>query len=131
MGMNHSHGFKVTRGYVKMDFTPAWELNKKIIDFVFFSNAQSKQGKAKDLEEPKDKLFRITPKMMISAKAYYMGEVLAELEDVGFNTVDQVIESLIRRLPDVVPNRGAVQFRIVNEDSSREVVYTRTKGKGF
>jgi integrase len=131
MGMNHSHGFKVTRGYVKMDFTPAWELNKKIIDFVFFSNAQSKQGKAKDLEEPKDKLFRITPKMMISAKAYYMGEVLAELEDVGFNTVDQVIESLIRRLPDVVPNRGAVQFRIVNKDSSREVVYTRTKGKGF
>jgi uncharacterized protein (UPF0297 family) len=69
--------------------------------------------------------------MMISAKAYYMGEVLAELEDVGFNTVDQVIESLIRRLPDVVPNRGAVQFRIVNKDSSREVVYTRTKGKGF
>jgi uncharacterized protein (UPF0297 family) len=131
MGMNHSHGFKVTRGYVKMDFTPAWELNKKIIDFVFFSNAQSKQGKAKDLEEPKDKLFRITSKMMISAKAYYMGEVLAELEDVGFNTVDQVIESLIRRLPDVVPNRGAVQFRIVNKDSSREVVYTRTKGKGF
>ena len=42
-GMNHSHGLNVTRGYVKIDFTPAWELNAKVIDFVFFSNAPSKQ----------------------------------------------------------------------------------------
>lgn len=25
-GMNHSHGLNITRGYVKIDFTPAWEL---------------------------------------------------------------------------------------------------------
>ena len=49
--MNHSHGFKVTRGYVKVDFTPAWELNARIIDFIFFSNKPSKQGLAKDLDE--------------------------------------------------------------------------------
>ena len=41
-GMNHSHGFNVTRGYLKLDFTPAWELNAKIIDFIFFSNKKSK-----------------------------------------------------------------------------------------
>lgn len=34
-GMNHSHGFNITRGYVKLDFTPAWELNAKVIDFIF------------------------------------------------------------------------------------------------
>lgn len=131
-GMNHTHGFKVTRGYVKMDFTPAWELNKKIIEFVFFSNARSKQGKAKDLEETKDKLFRVTPKMLICAKAYYMGEVLAQIEDVGFSNVDQVVKALARRMPlDSVPDRATVQFRLVNKDSGREVVYEHTKGKGF
>lgn len=34
-GMNHSHGLNVTRGYVKLDFTPAWNLNAKVIDFIF------------------------------------------------------------------------------------------------
>lgn len=60
--MNHSHGFNITRGYVKIDFTPAWNLNAKVIDFIFFSDEKSKQGKAKDLEETEDKLFRISKK---------------------------------------------------------------------
>ena len=70
-GMNHSHGFNVTRGYLKLDFTPAWELNAKIIDFIFFSNKKSKQGKARDLEAPEEKLFRISKKMMIYGRAYF------------------------------------------------------------
>lgn len=64
-GLNHSHGMNVTRGYVKIDFSPAWRLNAKIIDFIFFSDKKSKQGKARDLEAPADKMFRITKKMMI------------------------------------------------------------------
>ena len=40
-GMNHSHGLNVTRGYVKIDFSPAWRLNAKVIDFVFFSDKPS------------------------------------------------------------------------------------------
>lgn len=43
-GMNHSHGLNITRGYVKIDFTPDWELNAKVIDFIFFSSKKSKQG---------------------------------------------------------------------------------------
>ena len=75
--MNHSHRHTVTRGYIKIDFSPAWELNKKVIDFIFFSNAKSKQGEAKNLNCPKDKLFRLSPKAMIYARAYFRGEVLA------------------------------------------------------
>lgn len=40
--LNHSGGHKVTRGYVKIDFTPAWELNDRVLDFVFFSDKPSK-----------------------------------------------------------------------------------------
>ncbi len=130
-GMNHSHGLKVTRGYVKLDFTPAWELNAKVIDFVFFSNAPSKQGRAKDIEEPEDKLFRLSKKMMVYARAYFKGEVVAELTDIGFGTVDAVIKALAEKLPANIPQGCEVQFRIKNCDSGREVVYERTKGKGF
>lgn len=130
-GMNHSHGLKVTRGYVKIDFTPAWELNAKVIEFVFFSNARSKQGKAKDIEQSEEKLFRLSKKMMVYARAYYKGEVLVELTDIGFGTVDAVIEALANKLPGTIPTRAAVQFRIKNVDSGREAVYERTKGKGF
>lgn len=130
-GMNHSHGLKVTRGYVKIDFSPAWKLNAKVIDFIFFSDAPSKQGQAKDVEAPQDKMFRISKKMMIRGRAYFKGKVLAELNDIGFGTVDAVIEALAKQLPNDIPVGCTVHFRIENCDSQREVVYERTKGKGF
>ena len=130
-GMSHSHGYRVTRGYVKLDFTPAWELNAKVIDFIFFSDEKSKQGKAKDLEESKEIFFRISKKMMIYARAYLKGKVIAEVTDIGFNTVDDVIDRLVKQFPNDIPPGCAVQFRLTNCDSQKEIVYERTKGKGF
>ena len=129
--MNHSHGNRVTRGYIKIDFTPAWELNEKVVDFILFSKKRSKQGLTKDIDESKERLFRLSPKMMVYARAYYKGDVLAEITDIGFGTVDAVIAALVPKLPDTIPTRAAVQFRIKNVDSGREAVYERTKGKGF
>ena len=130
-GMNHSHGFAVTRGYMKPDFTPAWELNAKIIEFIFFTDKPSKQGKALDLEEPAGKLFRLSPKKMVYARAYYKGKVIGEVTDIGFGTIDDVIKRLVPSFPTDIPEGGAVQFRIQNLDSQSEAVYERTKGKGF
>ncbi len=130
-GMNHSHGLKVTRGYVKIDYSPAWRLNAKVIDFVFFTDKPSKQGRAKDIDEPEEKLFRLSKKMMVYARAYFKGAVLAELTDIGFNNVDEVIKVLAAKLPKDIAAGCAVQFRIQNCDKGTEVVYERTKGKGF
>lgn len=130
-GLNHSHGYNITRGYVRIDFSPAWELNEKIIEFVFFSNKKSKQGKAKDLEEPKDAQFRITPKMMIYGRTYFKGNLIAEVTDIGFKTVEDVINRMIPKLPDTIPDGCTVHFRLKNIDSQKEVIYERTKGKGF
>ena len=130
-GMNHSHGMNVTRGYVKLDFTPAWKLNAKVIEFIFFSNKKSKQGKAQDIEASADKLFRITKKMMIYGRAYFKGDVVGELTDIGFDTVDDVISALVMQLPRDIPTGCTVQFRLLNCDSQKEVVYERSKGKGF
>lgn len=91
-GMNHSHGLNVTRGYVKLDFSPAWNLNAKVIDFIFFSDKPSKQGLAVDLNSrTEEKLFRISKKMMIYGRAYFKGKVIAELTDIGFGTVAGII----------------------------------------
>lgn len=130
-GMNHSHGFNTTRGYVKLDFSPAWQLNAKVINFIFFSDEKSKQGKARDLEASGDKLFRISPKMMIYGRAYFKGKVVGELTDIGFSNVEEVIAELIKQLPKDIPVGCTVQFRLTNCDSQKEVVYERSKGKGF
>lgn len=131
-GMNHSHGFKVTRGYVKIDFTPAWNLNAKVIDFIFFSDKKSKQGKkAYGVDEPQDKMFRISKKMMIYGRAYFKGKVVGEVTDIGFSTVEDVIAVLAKQLPRDIPKGCNVQFRLTNCDSQKEVVYERSKGKGF
>lgn len=130
-GMNHSHGLKVTRGYVKIDYSPAWRLNAKVIDFIFFTDRPSKQGRAKDIDEPEEKLFRLSKKMMVYARAYFKGAVLAELTDIGFSNVEEVIKALAAKLPKDIATGCAVQFRIQNCDKGTEVVYERTKGKGF
>lgn len=129
--MNHSRGLNVTRGYVKIDFSPAWTLNAKVIDFIFFTEKESKQGKAKDLDERQDKYFRISPKMLVQGRAYFKGKVLAEIMDTGYSNVEQVISALVPMLPDSIPMRAAIQFRIDNLDHETHVVYERTKGKGF
>jgi len=131
-GMNHSHGFNVTRGYVKIDFSPAWRLNAKVIDFIFYSDKKSKQGvKAYGLDEKQDKMFRISKRMMIYGRAYFKGKVVGEVTDIGFNTVDDVIAVLVKQLPSDIPTGCNVQFRLTNCDSQNEVVYERSKGKGF
>ena len=40
-GLNHSIN-RMAKVYVKIDFTPAWILNEKVIDFVFFTDQESK-----------------------------------------------------------------------------------------
>lgn len=129
--MNHSHGHTVTRGYIKLDFTPAWELNAKVIDFVLFSTKKSKQGMADDIDNPVDKQFKLSPKRMVYARAYFQGAVIAEVTDIGFSNVDEVMQRLVPKFPSTIPMRSEVTFRIKDVDTEKEGIYVRTKGKGF
>lgn len=136
--MNHTQGHGVTRGYIKLDFTPAWTLNERVVDFVFH------QGKACELGHEdcsgdagvmenamEEDRIGLTPKAMVYARAYFRGEVLAEVCDIGFRMVDEIIARLVKKMPDEIPDRCAVQFRVRNIDADREAVYEREKGKGF
>lgn len=124
--MNHSSGHKVTRGYIKLDFTPAWVLNEKVVDFIFFTDKPSMRERQE--EEPH---FRLSFRYQIHGEAYFQGKKLAEFTDTGYNNVDEVIAKLASELPDDIPARSMVMFKIENMDKGQTVVYQRMKGKGF
>lgn len=127
--MNHSHRQSVTRGYVIPDFTPAWELNEKVIDFVFFSDATSRRMEREKPEE--EGLFRISPKMLIRAAAFFQGRCLANFEDIGYSNIEEVTKALVNQFHADIPDRSMVQFKIVNLDNGKVHVYEHQKGKGF
>ena len=127
-GMNHASGHKVTRGYVKIDFTPAWVLNEKVVDFIFFST--EKGARQKHTEEA-DTFERFSAKQMMKGTVYFRGKKLGEVHDIGFNNVDEIIAALVPYVPADVPTRSMVQFRIENCDKQQTAIYERMKGKGF
>lgn len=127
--MNHSHRQSVTRGYVIPDFTPAWELNERVIDFILFSDATSRRM---EREQPKEEgLFRLSPKMLIRAAAFFQGKCLANFEDIGYSNIEEVTKALVVRFPADIPDRSMVQFKIVNCDNGKVYVYEHQKGNGF
>lgn len=126
--MNHSGGNKVTRGYIKIDFSPAWKLNEKVVDLIFFTeNVSSREIH----QEDETKFDRFSKKYMIHGQVYFRGKMLGEINDIGFNNVDDVIKALIPFIPSDVPLRSMVQFKIENVDKGQTVIYERMKGKGF
>ena len=90
--MNHSNGHAVTRGYIKLDFSPAWELNKKVIDFIFlFLLLKANKAKHKVLMNLRMKSFASRQSIWFYARAYFRGQVLAEVSDIGFSNIEEVI----------------------------------------
>lgn len=124
--MNHSAGHKVTRGYLKLDFSPAWELNEKVIDFIFFSDKPSKED-----SNDENTQFRLSYRFLARGTAYLQGKTIAEIQDTGFNNAEEVIKRLIDRLPDDIPNRSIVMFKIENVDKGQFIVVQKMKGRGF
>lgn len=127
-GMNHSAGHNVTRGYLKLDFHPAWELNEKLIELVFFTQIK---GSRCDEDEDSGNFERFSRKHLMCGEAFFRGALLGKVEDIGFNNVGEIISALIPFVPDTVPVRSNVMFRITNMDKQQTAIYERQKGKGF
>ena len=117
-GLNHSIN-RMAKVYVKIDYTPAWILNEKVIEFVFFTDKESKHV------EKEDKTFeRISKYNNVRAEAYVMGKQVCALEDTGFSNVDQIMDKLTTLLPSM-DSRVRVQFRITNIDKNLTQMYQR------
>ncbi len=117
-GLNHSIN-RMAKVYVKIDFTPAWILNEKVIDFVFFTEKESKHV------EKEDKSFeRISRYNLVRAEAYVMGKQVCAIEDTGYSNVDQIMDKLVTILPKNIHN-ARVQFKITNVDKNLTQMYQR------
>ena len=123
--MNHSSGHKVTRGYIKPDFSPAWRLNERVVDLIFFTDTESEK------KDPEASIFRFSAKHLIHGAAYFRGKLLGEVKDTGYNNIDEVIAALVPCIPEDVPTRSMVQFKIDIVDKGLSQTYERMKGKGF
>ena len=122
--MNHSNGHNITRGYIKIDFSPAWELNEKVIDLIFFSTQKSHRE-----QQAEDSGLRISPKYLVRGSLFFRGKMLHEIEDIGFNNKEEVISRLYEYVPEDIPERSMLQFKIENKDRSQVAVYERMKIK--
>ena len=129
-GMNHSAGHNVTRGYLKLNYTPAWELNEKVVEFVFFTNKKGRRT-AEHEEQASNVFERFSPYFYMRGEAFFRGKLLGSIEDTGFNNVDEIIRKLVPFVPKTIPERCNVIFRITNLDKQQTAVYERMKGKGF
>ena len=118
-GLNHSIN-RMAKVYVKIDFSPAWILNEKVINFVFFTDFESKYA-----EEKEDKSFeRLSKYNMIRGEAYIMGKQICNIEDIGYSNVDQVMDDLVALLPKNLKNTR-IQFKITNVDKNLTQMYQR------
>ena len=125
-GMNHSAGHRVTRGYLKLSFEPAWVLNEKVVELVFFTEKKSCRENRQQVSQS----FRFSAKHLLRGTVYFRGRTLGVVEDIGFGNVDEVIATLRPYIPDDVPARSIVHFKIENLDKGQTVIYERQRGKG-
>lgn len=121
-GLNHANKTKLARTYVKLDFSPAWELNNKVIEKIFFTEEKSKNH---NFKENQQSLFRISKKQQIKAYLYFKGKIISKIHDIGYNNVEQVIKKLMKDLPEDIPPRSMVLIRITNLDHNITQDYNR------
>jgi len=120
-GLNHAHKTKLARTYVKIDFTPAWILNEKVVEKIFFTEENSRERK----EEKENRFEKFSFKQLVKGTLYFRGRIIKTVEDVGFNNVEDVIKVLMKEIPDTIPSRSMVQIRIENKDKNQVKDYTR------
>ena len=117
--LNHST-YKMARVYTKIDYSPAWELNEKVIDYIFFSN------KEPDNNEDSTKSFeRMSKYNIIRGEVFISGDCVSIIEDSGFTNVEQVITQLLSSLSDNIERPTKVQIRITNLDKRQIQLYHR------
>ena len=117
--LNHST-YKMARVYTKIDYSPAWELNEKVIDYIFFSNEDinNHEDSGKSFE-------RMSKYNLIRGEAFIGGECISVIEDSGFTNVEQVVTKLLSSLSDEIERPTKVQIRITNLDKKQVRLFQR------
>lgn len=123
--MNHSTAHKITSGYVKPDFSRAWELNEKVVEKIFFTNDPSRRTQKyhAPVFEKVEETFELC------ADAYFMGEVVAHVEGNGYKSTDEIIGQLMAKVGGDVPDTCTIQIKVKNITKNQTKYFERMRGK--
>ena len=119
VALNHST-YKMARVYTKIDYSPAWELNEKVIDYIFFSNEEPDNN-----EDPSKSFERMSKYNLVRGEAFISGECVSVIEDSGFTNVEQVISRLVSTISNELQRPSKVQIKITNKDKGQMQLYQR------
>lgn len=119
--MNHLQSDGVTRGYIKPDFTPAWELNEKVMDVVFETVPTQRPSKSTGDAKTTDSI-GLTPETLLRIAVFHQGKCLLNYQDIGFSYLDDILLDLSGRLPAGLATAD-VKIKIVNCDNGKVYVY--------
>ena len=117
--LNHST-FKMARVYTTIDYSPAWELNEKVIDYIFFSNEDIEKS-----EDARTSFERMSKYNLIRGEAFICGNRVSVIEDSGFINIEQVITKLLASLPNDLSRPSKAQIKITNLDKKQTQLYLR------
>ena len=102
----------MARVYTKIDYSPAWELNEKVIDYIFFSDKEPEHN-----EDSSASFERMSKYNLIRGESV--------IEDSGFTNVEQVIAKVLMSMHDDLPRPTKVQIKITNLDKRQIQLYQR------
>ena len=117
--LNHST-YKMARVYTTIDYSPAWELNEKVIDYIFFNNEDIEKS-----EDARTSFERMSKYNLIRGEASICGNRVSVIEDSGFINIEQVITKLLTSLPNDLSRPSKAQIKITNLDKKQTQLYQR------
>ena len=121
--LNHISTHKVTMGYVKPDFSRAWELNEKVVEKIFFTNDPSRRT-----QEYHAPVFeKVEETFELCADAYFMGEVVGHVDGKGYRNTDEVIQQLMDNINDTVPKNCTIQIKVKNVTKNQTKYFERMR----
>lgn len=121
--MNHATTHKITSGYVKPDFSRAWELNEKVVEKVFFTNDPSRRT-----QEYHAPVFeKVEETYELCADAYFMGEVVGHVDGKGYRNTDDIIRQLMDNINDTVPKNCTIQIKVKNVTKNQTKYFERMR----
>jgi integrase len=99
--LNHVSAHEITKGYIKTDFSSIWDLNQRVLDYVFNENKIGEQVETKCEQSVTQTQMKCNANAITGANieysnllqisVYYQAKKTVEIIDIGFNSVDDVI----------------------------------------
>lgn len=116
--LNHLQKSRITRGYMKIDFTPAWILNEKVVEFIFFTTNKGKRS------EQTENVFEFSSDSLMRGEVFFKGAIIGKIEDTGYSNAEEMI-AILKNFATDIPERTKLLFRITNIDKQQTAIYER------